>query len=122
MALNYSVFHYEVKNDPGNACQLAKKAFDDAIADIDQIEEEQYKDATTIMQLIRDNLTLWTSELEEGDNWLMKITYIYVQLLIKIISFALSNSTYFFIWTNPLLFLFLLRADFLFLRISDQFI
>jgi hypothetical protein len=29
------------------------------------------------MQLIRDNLTLWTSELEEGDNWLMKITYIY---------------------------------------------
>ena len=68
LALNYSVFHYEVKNDPGVACQLAKKAFDDAIADIDQIEEEQYKDATTIMQLIRDNLTLWTSELEEGDN------------------------------------------------------
>ena len=66
LALNYSVFHYEVKNDPGYACQLAKKAFDDAIADIDQIEEDQYKDATTIMQLIRDNLTLWTSELEEG--------------------------------------------------------
>ena len=67
LALNYSVFFYEVKNDPSTACQLAKKAFDDAIADIDQIEEEQYKDATTIMQLIRDNLTLWTSELEEGD-------------------------------------------------------
>ncbi len=66
LALNYSVFYYEVKNDPGVACQLAKKAFDDAIADIDQIEEDQYKDATTIMQLIRDNLTLWTSELEEG--------------------------------------------------------
>ena len=65
LALNYSVFHYEVKNDPSTACQLAKKAFDEAIADIDQIEEEQYKDATTIMQLIRDNLTLWTSELEE---------------------------------------------------------
>jgi 14-3-3 protein epsilon len=68
LALNYSVFYYEVKNDPGFACQLAKKAFDDAIADIDQIEEEQYKDATTIMQLIRDNLTLWTSELEEAEN------------------------------------------------------
>ena len=65
LALNYSVFHYEVRSDPKEACQLAKKAFDDAIADIDQIEEEQYKDATTIMQLIRDNLTLWTSELEE---------------------------------------------------------
>eukprot|EP00919_Chromeraceae_sp_WS-2016_P046246 GHVR01109906.1.p1 GENE.GHVR01109906.1~~GHVR01109906.1.p1 ORF type:complete len:219 (+),score=26.23 GHVR01109906.1:95-751(+) len=68
LALNYSVFHYEVKNDPSKACQLAKQAFDEAIADIDQIEEDQYKDATTIMQLIRDNLTLWTSELEEdGD-------------------------------------------------------
>ena len=65
LALNYSVFHYECKNDPSKACQLAKQAFDDAIADIDQIEEDQYKDATTIMQLIRDNLTLWTSELEE---------------------------------------------------------
>ncbi len=72
LALNYSVFHYEVKNDASKACQLAKQAFDDAIADIDQIEEDQYKDATTIMQLIRDNLTLWTSELEEdGDKWVI---------------------------------------------------
>jgi len=46
---------------------LAKQAFDDAIADIDQLEEDQYKDSTTIMQLIRDNLTLWTSEIDEGD-------------------------------------------------------
>ena len=68
LALNYSVFHYEVRNDPSTACQLAKKAFDEAIADIDQIEEEQYKDATTIMQLIRDNLTLWTSEIEDEGN------------------------------------------------------
>jgi 14-3-3 protein epsilon len=66
LALNYSVYYYEVKNDPKNACTLAKQAFDDAIADIEQIEEEQYKDATSIMQLIRDNLTLWTGELEEG--------------------------------------------------------
>jgi 14-3-3 protein epsilon len=69
LALNFSVFYYEVQNDPSKACQLAKQAFDDAIADIEHIEEEQYKDSTTIMQLIRDNLTLWTSELEEaGEN------------------------------------------------------
>lgn len=67
LALNYSVFFYEVSNDPSKACQLAKQAFDDAIANIEQIEEGHYKDATTIMQLIRDNLTLWTSELEEDD-------------------------------------------------------
>jgi len=65
LALNFSVFYYEVINDPAKSCSLAKQAFDDAIADIEHIEEEQYKDSTTIMQLIRDNLTLWTSELEE---------------------------------------------------------
>lgn len=65
LALNYSVFFYEVLNDPGKACNLAKQAFDDAIADIEHIEEDQYKDATTIMQLIRDNLTLWTSEMQD---------------------------------------------------------
>ena len=68
LALNFSVFYYEVLNDPAKACNLAKQAFDDAIADIEHIDEDQYKDATTIMQLIRDNLTLWTSELnDEGD-------------------------------------------------------
>lgn len=65
LALNFSVFHYEVLNDPTKACNLAKDAFDDAISEIEHIEEDQYKDATTIMQLIRDNLTLWTSELQD---------------------------------------------------------
>lgn len=68
LALNFSVFYYEVMNDPTKACQLAKKAFDDAIADIETLEEDVYKDATTIMQLIRDNLTLWTSELSQGQD------------------------------------------------------
>lgn len=68
LALNFSVFCYEVMNDPSKACNLAKQAFDDAIADIEHIEEDQYKDATTIMQLIRDNLTLWTSEMDDENN------------------------------------------------------
>jgi len=63
--LNFSVFYYEVLSEPSKACALAKQAFDEAIADIDQLEEEQYKDSTTIMQLIRDNLTLWTSEIDD---------------------------------------------------------
>lgn len=47
------------------ACQLAKQAFDEAIAELDTLSEESYKDSTLIMQLLRDNLTLWTSELPE---------------------------------------------------------
>lgn len=62
LALNYSVFYYEIENDPEKACALAKSAFDDAITRLDQIKDESYKDSTLIMQLLRDNLTLWTSE------------------------------------------------------------
>jgi 14-3-3 protein epsilon len=68
LALNFSVFHYEILNNPTQACSLAKQAFDDAIAKIEELNDDEYKDSTTIMQLIRDNLTLWSSELEgEGE-------------------------------------------------------
>lgn len=62
LALNYSVFYYEILSDPDQACNLAKSAFDDAIAELDTLSEESYKDSTLIMQLLRDNLTLWTSD------------------------------------------------------------
>lgn len=69
LALNFSVFYYEIIDNKDNACNLAKKAFDDAIAELDTLSEDSYKDSTLIMQLLRDNLTLWTSDMEgEGDN------------------------------------------------------
>lgn len=69
LALNFSVFYYEIYNSPENACELAKKAFDDAIAELDTLNEDSYKDSTLIMQLLRDNLTLWKSDQdgEDGD-------------------------------------------------------
>lgn len=68
LALNFSVFYYEILNAPDRACQLAKQAFDDAIAELDTLNEDCYKDSTLIMQLLRDNLTLWTSDAEPADN------------------------------------------------------
>jgi len=62
LALNFSVFYYEILNSPDRACRIAKTAFDDAIAELDTLNEESYKDSTLIMQLLRDNLTLWTSD------------------------------------------------------------
>lgn len=85
------MFHYEIRGDPDRACKLAKTAFDDAIAKLDTLDvrwfacargacvcmrlylthpsrcqENDYKDSTLIMQLIRDNLTLWENNV--GDD------------------------------------------------------
>ncbi|XP_060602524.1 14-3-3 protein epsilon-like isoform X2 [Ruditapes philippinarum] len=67
LALNFSVFYYEILNSPDRACRLAKEAFDDAIAKLDELAEESYKDSTLIMQLLRDNLTLWTSDMADDE-------------------------------------------------------
>ena len=67
LALNFSVFYYEIQNAPDKACHLAKQAFDDAIAELDSLDSDAYKDSTLIMQLLRDNLTLWTSDAQQDE-------------------------------------------------------
>merc|ERR1712194_834539 len=67
LALNYSVFMYEVLSDPDEASKMARTAFEDAIAELDNVAEDSYKDSTLIMQLLRDNLTLWPSDQEGGE-------------------------------------------------------
>jgi 14-3-3 protein epsilon len=67
LALNFSVFYYEIMNQPQSACFLAKESFDEAINELDSLPEESYKDSTLIMQLLRDNLTLWTSDIQDGE-------------------------------------------------------
>jgi 14-3-3 protein epsilon len=49
LALNYSVFYFEIMNEPKKACDLAKKVFDQAINEIDDVDEGQYKDSAMIL-------------------------------------------------------------------------
>jgi 14-3-3 protein epsilon len=82
LALNFSVFYYEILNSPDRACHLAKQAFDDAIAELDTLSEESYKDSTLIMQLLRDNLTLWTSDMQ--DNGMSSWTQVSLEIILLI--------------------------------------
>jgi len=67
LALNFSVCYYEILKKPTKACELAKKSFDAAIEKLDTLNDASYKDSTLIMQLLRDNLTLWTSNETDAD-------------------------------------------------------
>merc|ERR1711907_842219 len=67
LALNFSVFHYEICDQKQEASTLAKEAFDTAIDHLDTLGDDEYKDSTLIMQLLKDNLTLWNND-EDGDD------------------------------------------------------
>jgi hypothetical protein len=62
LALNWSVCCYELLDKKDDAKKVAKEAFDNAIQKLDTLNDSSYKDSTLIMQLLRDNLTIWTSE------------------------------------------------------------
>jgi len=66
LALNFSVFYYEVMQDSKQACLLAENALQDAMNKIDEVDEETFRDAKSIIELLKENLTLWKEE--EGDN------------------------------------------------------
>ena len=66
LALNFSVFYYEVMNDHKKACELGESALTEALEKIDDVDEETFRDAKSIIELLKENLSLWKEE--EGDN------------------------------------------------------
>lgn len=58
-----SEYFFVASSSPLYTLALFVQAFDEAISELDTLGEESYKDSTLIMQLLRDNLTLWTSDI-----------------------------------------------------------
>ena len=67
LALNFSVFHYELKNDSAKACSIAEEALNGARDEIDNMDNEEARDALSIIELLKENLDLWKDE-EGGDD------------------------------------------------------
>jgi len=57
LALSYCVFQYEVLNNADEACKIARST----VAMLENLSTDSHKHLTHMMQLLRDNLTLWTS-------------------------------------------------------------
>merc|ERR1719409_1967020 len=68
LALNFSVFHYEVMKNHKAACDFADNALQEALDKIDELEEDDFRDAKSIIELLKENLTLWKDEDEDGNN------------------------------------------------------
>ena len=54
--------------DNKQACQLAETALQDAMNKIDDVDEETFRDAKSIIELLTENLTLWKEEEGNADN------------------------------------------------------
>ena len=66
LALNFSVFYFEVMKDQKRACELADSSLQAALDKIDELGEEEFRDAKSIIELLKENLSLWREE--EGNN------------------------------------------------------
>ena len=67
IALNFSVFQYEIMHEPNKAIQLAEAALQEAHKKIDDVDEETFRDAKSVLELLKDNLLKWKRE-EAGNN------------------------------------------------------
>jgi len=68
LALNFSVFYYELKNDSAKACVIAEEALNGARDEIDNMDNEEARDALSIIELLKENLDLWKDDEGGEDN------------------------------------------------------
>ena len=67
LALNFSVFYYEIKGLKEEACSIAKNAFDESMKVLDDLEKSKAKETLLIIQLLKENLILWNNEMNEEE-------------------------------------------------------
>ncbi|EPY39778.1 tyrosine 3-monooxygenase/tryptophan 5-monooxygenase activation protein [Angomonas deanei] len=62
LALNFSVFYYEIVKEHEKGFQLARQAYDEAVTELEALDDEAYRESNLIVRLLRENLNLWTDE------------------------------------------------------------
>ena len=59
LALNYSVFTYDMQNNVQEALGIGEEAFNGAVHRMHELDEADHKESTLLLQLLRDNIQVW---------------------------------------------------------------
>jgi 14-3-3 protein epsilon len=67
LCLNMALFFYEIKGDKKEGCKIAKKSFEESMKYLDDLEKFKSKDVLLLIQLLKENLIFWSSEMNEDE-------------------------------------------------------
>ena len=59
--MNFAVFHCEVLGNQAKAIEITKNSLTDALEKIDDVDEEVFKDARPLIDMLKENLENWNS-------------------------------------------------------------
>ena len=72
VALNYAIFLYETKKDKKNGFDIAQNTFKESMKFIEDLERPKYRDTLLIIQLLKENIIFWNSEMGEEEEKLIE--------------------------------------------------
>ena len=67
LCLNFALFNYEVKGDKKEGYRIAKNCFEESMKYLEELEKFKSKDALMLIQLLKENLIFWSSEMNEDE-------------------------------------------------------
>ena len=67
VALNYAIFLYEIKKDKKSGFDIAQNTFKESMKFIDDLEKPKYRDTLLIIQLLKENIIFWNSEMGDEE-------------------------------------------------------
>ena len=72
VALNYAIFLYETKKDKKSGFDIAQYTFKESMKFIDDLEKPKYRDTLLIIQLLKENIIFWNSEMGDEEEKLIE--------------------------------------------------
>lgn len=72
LILNYSVFLHEMKDERQEALAIAKKAYDEAVEEMEttkEVDEKKYSEAANLISLLGENIRVWTKPSGKEDRF-----------------------------------------------------